>query len=259
MLLVGCLVYRQAQLLVAICNTRLLFHITRACCFFACNDSGQRNLSPITHAKMATTPAAFTRHLPKCIPRPCLCTTNTIKDWHVLQTHDTRHTRHEYKAHTKALASSMPMHNRHIETLERSTNSWHMKHGLSTRRVPRSVPRPCPYKTDFNKIRYITEKLSAFTHATRGGLGHGFFLGLFSWAFYEAVFGFLFFYFFHFSLWTLGHFWTLNMTLSYCTWAPTSPKGDTGLMVLYVLGWWGPICKEFNNAWNKGHDTRGVH
>ena len=28
-----------------------------------------------------------------------------------------------------------------------------------------------------------------------------------------------------------------TMTLLYCIWAPTSPKGGTGLMDLYVLGW----------------------
>ena len=34
--------------------------------------------------------------------------------------------------------------------------------------------------------------------------------------------------------------------LAYCTWAPTSPKGGTRLMDLYVLGWQGPLFKELH-------------
>ena len=40
-------------------------------------------------------------------------------------------------------------------------------HALYTGHKPRCMPRPCLCTAYFNKIRYITENLSAFTQATK--------------------------------------------------------------------------------------------
>ena len=73
---------------------------------------------------------------------------------------------------TKPLASSMPVHNRHIETSTHAAKSRHTTHNLSTRYVLRRLLRQWPCTTEFNRIRYITENLSAFTHATKA-MTHG--------------------------------------------------------------------------------------
>ena len=47
-----------------------------------------------TCCKLTThnTYSSSTRHVPRRWPRPCPCTTNIFKHWHMLQTYDTRHT-----------------------------------------------------------------------------------------------------------------------------------------------------------------------
>ena len=49
-----------------------------------------------------------TRHVPKHLPRPCMCTTGIIKHRHMLQSHNSRHKRLKDKAPTKVLASPWP-------------------------------------------------------------------------------------------------------------------------------------------------------
>ena len=115
-----------------------------------------------THTPMATTHVAHTRHVPRCLPHPCPCTTNILKHRHMLQTHDIRHPRLNHKACTKALASSMPMQNwsnRIKYITENSSPLMHetkaTTHVAYTRHVLRHIPHPCPCTTGFNKIEYI--------------------------------------------------------------------------------------------------------
>ena len=79
-----------------------------------------------------------TRHVPRRLPCPCLCTTNFNK---------------------------MKYINRKFISIL-TCNKGHERRGV-TRHVPRRVHRPCLCISGFNKIRYITENLSAFTHATK--------------------------------------------------------------------------------------------
>ena len=51
-------------------------------------------------------------------------------------------------------------------------------------------------------------------------------------------------------IWTHTHIHTLNITLLYCTWAPTSPKGGTGLMVFCLC--WGveaPFVRNYTHTY----------
>ena len=80
-------------------------------CFFASNDFGQNYPSLVTHTTVAIAYVTYTRHIARRVPRPCPWATSIFKHRHMLQNHDTRHTRIKHKARTKALASSMPMHN----------------------------------------------------------------------------------------------------------------------------------------------------
>ena len=142
----------------AVYNTRLLFHISRACCLFACNDFGQHNPSLFKHATMSTAQAMHTRHVPMYMPHPCPCTTNIFKHWHMGLTDDTQHTRLKHKACIMALASSMPMHHRYnkvkyiIENLSPFTHATKAATDVDyTRHVPRHVPHPYPCTTSIIK------------------------------------------------------------------------------------------------------------
>ena len=74
----------------------------------------------------------------------------------------THNIRLEHKARTKALASSMPMHNRCnkikniTENLSPLTHATKVTtHTAYTRHLPRRLSCPCPCTTDFNVFEYI--------------------------------------------------------------------------------------------------------
>ena len=77
-------------------------------------------LLAVTHAAKASaheTHSCYTRHVPRCMPHPCPCTTNVIKSKTNFisidacsKGHGKRDTQLLHKAFTKARASSMPVH-----------------------------------------------------------------------------------------------------------------------------------------------------
>ena len=79
--------------------------------------------------------------------------------------HGTEDTLQLHKARTKARASSMPVHNRCNEIKKKTQHLLGATHAAEattqethcnfTRHVPRSVPRPWPCTTGFNKNKYI--------------------------------------------------------------------------------------------------------
>ena len=67
--------------MLAICNTRVLFHIAPLRCLHMHDVFGQRHLTTETCCKVWTheTHCSCTRHIPRRMPRPCPCTTGVMK------------------------------------------------------------------------------------------------------------------------------------------------------------------------------------
>ena len=83
-----------------------------ACFVHACAQLAYSNVDTCCKLITHNPHGSSTRHVPRRLPRPCPCTSNILKHWHILQAPNTRHIWLEHQAHTKALASSMPQHNR---------------------------------------------------------------------------------------------------------------------------------------------------
>ena len=108
----------RACLLLAICNRRVLFYITPLPCLRMHDVFRQRHLTTETCCKVWThkTHCYSTRHVPRCVPRPCPRTTSVMK-WRT----------DNLLAATRAAEAAIQ------ETL-----------CSCTRHVPKRVPRPCP-------------------------------------------------------------------------------------------------------------------
>ena len=126
-----------ACLLLAICNTRVLFHTAPLHCLRMHDVFGQRDLTTKTCCKVWTheTHCCFTRHVPRRVPRPCLCTTGVMQ------------------SRTDNLLAA-------TRAAEAATQQTHCS---CTRHVPRRVPCPCPCTTGVMKSR--TDHLLAATRA----------------------------------------------------------------------------------------------
>ena len=113
--------------MLAICNTRVLFHIAPLRYLRMHDVFGQCHLTTETCCKVWTheTHCCSTRHVPRRLPRPCPCTTSVTKS-----TTD------------------------HLSTATRAAEAATQETGCScTRHVPRRVPRPCPCTTGVMKSR----------------------------------------------------------------------------------------------------------
>ena len=163
---------KRACLLLDIYNRRLLLCIAPVCCLCAYNIFGQRHPAPVTPAKrphhtwctLAVWQATCLVHAP-AQPR----------NRNMLQSKDTQDTLLLHKAHTKARASSMPVHSRRYvvnnktlylsaDTHAAETTTEETQYS-NTRQAPRRMPRPCPSTTGVMKSR--TDHLSAFMHAAK--------------------------------------------------------------------------------------------
>ena len=84
-----------------------------------CNEIKNRSLSALMHAAEATTQethCSCTRHVPRRVPHPCLCTTGVMKS-----------------------------RTNHLSTLTHAAEATaHERHYCCTRHVPRRVARICP-------------------------------------------------------------------------------------------------------------------
>ena len=105
------------------CTRHVPRRVPRPCpCTLGVMKSTTHHLSAVTHAAEAATQethCSCTRHVPRRMPRPCPCTTGVMKSRKNIafnsshtcsRGHGTEDTRLLHKAHTKAHASSMPVH-----------------------------------------------------------------------------------------------------------------------------------------------------
>ena len=130
-----------------VCNTRLFFHITTASCFFPGNDFGQNNPSLVTHTTVAIVHVAHTRHVPRRMHHPCLCTTSMFK-----------------MLATNIFKCAQPAYS-NIGTCCKLTA--HNARSSSTRHIPRRLPHPWPCTIGVIKIKYITKNSSPLTYTRK--------------------------------------------------------------------------------------------
>ena len=149
--------HRRACLLLAICNRRLLlFHIAPLCCLRVYNVFGQCHPAPVTPATKATPHVAYTGHVPSRMP--CACPRPTKKSKHSrtcckLRTYEThcyctRHVPRRVPHPCLCTTSVMKSRTNHFSALTDAVEATAQETNCCcTRHVPRRVPRPCLFTT----------------------------------------------------------------------------------------------------------------
>ena len=155
--------------MLAICNTRVLFHTAPLRCLRMHDVFGQRHLTTETCYKVWTheTHCCSTRHVPRRVPRPCPCTTGVMEsrtnyllaatrvaEAATQQTHCscTRHVPRRVPCPCLCTTGVMKSRTNHLLPATRAAEAATQEtHCSCTRHVPRCVPRPCPWTTSIMK------------------------------------------------------------------------------------------------------------